>query len=78
MSEYTENSATERQDNNGNSALDWEIFDILCRDDLGLNVSLPFYYIIDELQCVYWTAQFAIGNKIKQNLQIANDITTTH
>lgn len=52
MSEYMENSATEKQENNGNSALDWEIFDILCRDDLGLNVSLPFYYIINEFQCI--------------------------
>lgn len=24
----------------GNSALDWEIFDILCKDELGLNVSI--------------------------------------
>lgn len=24
----------------GNSALDWEIFDILCKDELGINVSI--------------------------------------
>lgn len=28
----------------GNSALDWEIFDILCRDELGINVSKKCTY----------------------------------
>lgn len=28
-----------KEEHNGNSALDWEIFDILCRDELGLSVS---------------------------------------
>lgn len=34
----SENGA-EKDQHNGNSALDWEIFDILCRDELGLSVS---------------------------------------
>lgn len=38
MSELLE-IGTEKEESNGNSALDWEIFDVLCRDDLGLNVS---------------------------------------
>lgn len=36
----SEKGAAEYDDNNGNSALDWEIFDILCREELGLNVSI--------------------------------------
>lgn len=28
----------------GNSALDWEIFDILCKDELGINVSKNYTY----------------------------------
>lgn len=32
----------EREDTSGNTALDWEIFDILCREELGLPVSLFF------------------------------------
>lgn len=37
--------AAELDENSGNSALDWEIFDILCRDELGLDVSVKFYFI---------------------------------
>lgn len=33
-------AAAELDENSGNSALDWEIFDILCRDELGLEVSV--------------------------------------
>lgn len=29
----------ENHENNGNTALDWEIFDVLCREELGLGVS---------------------------------------
>lgn len=29
----------EIEESNGNTALDWEIFDVLCRDELGLDVS---------------------------------------
>lgn len=36
----SEKGANELEENNGNSALDWEIFDILCRDELGLEVSI--------------------------------------
>lgn len=37
----SEKSSAELYENStGNSALDWEIFDILCRDELGLNVSV--------------------------------------
>lgn len=32
-----------KEEYNGNSALDWEIFDILCRDELGLNVSFESF-----------------------------------
>lgn len=40
----SEKGATaELDDNSGNSALDWEIFDILCRDELGLDVSVIFH-----------------------------------
>lgn len=42
----SEKGATaELDDNSGNSALDWEIFDILCRDELGLDVSAIFHCI---------------------------------
>lgn len=34
--------AAEREENNGNSAVDWEIFDILCRDNFEINVSKLF------------------------------------
>lgn len=34
-----------REETNGNSALDWEIFDILCREELGLPVSFFFYFL---------------------------------
>lgn len=34
--------AAEREDTSGNSREDWEIFDILCREELGLPVSLYF------------------------------------
>lgn len=30
---------------NGNSALDWEIFDILCKDELGLNFEVSFKFV---------------------------------
>lgn len=32
----------ENEENAGNSALDWEIFDVLCRDELKLDVSFFF------------------------------------
>lgn len=41
MSQMSECGA-EKEENNGNSTLDWEIFDVLCRDDLGINVSFYF------------------------------------
>lgn len=47
MSELSE-IGTEREESNGNSALDWEIFDVLCRDDLGLNVSFVFNSLIKK------------------------------
>lgn len=37
-------STAELDENSGNTALDWEIFDILCRDELGLDVSVTFDY----------------------------------
>lgn len=39
----------ENQETNGNSALDWEIFDILCRDELGLSVSLWQHIEMNDL-----------------------------
>ena len=40
----SDKGAAEVDENSGNSALDWEIFDILCRDELGLNVSVIFHF----------------------------------
>lgn len=36
-------AAADLNENSGNTALDWEIFDILCRDELGLAVSVTIY-----------------------------------
>lgn len=41
-------AAAELDENTGNTALDWEIFDILCRDELGLDVSVTFDYFFFE------------------------------
>lgn len=39
----SENGA-EKEEHSGNSALDWEIFDVLCRDELGLSVSVYAFF----------------------------------
>lgn len=51
----------ENQETNGNSALDWEIFDILCRDELGLSVSLWQHIEMNDLNDLnlFW---FSISN----------------
>lgn len=45
--------ATEREETNGNTALDWEIFDILCREELGLPVSFTFFLSIQFIFSIY-------------------------
>lgn len=46
-----ENVETDEYNENGNSALDWEIFDILCREDLGLTVSFNKFLL--EIHCIF-------------------------
>lgn len=36
---------TDREENNGNSALDWEIFDVLCQNNFELNVSESLFLL---------------------------------
>lgn len=56
---------------NGNSALDWEIFDILCKDELelgGLNVSnceccIRFFSNASATEQIYLLALFDKINK---------------
>lgn len=54
--------AGNEQESNGNSALDWEIFDILCKDELGLTVSLVYH--IPEFSVETTRSSFMMGDKI--------------
>lgn len=50
---------------NGNSALDWEIFDILCKDELGINVSKSHTHSVAFLE---FLAEVEKSYKVKDNL----------
>lgn len=47
MSDESVNRIAAREETNGNTALDWEIFDILCREELGLPVSSNFFFYFE-------------------------------
>lgn len=56
--EFNGNGDTDEQ--NGNSALDWEIFDILCRDELGLSVSFNYSNFFQKFFQLFYSIELNV------------------